>query len=146
VLDLPGEPDKCWITQNLGATNQATSQSDNTEAAAGWYWRFNNKQGFKYDGTTRTPSTSWISSISETSDWLSANDPCTIEMGTGWRIPTYSEWNTVNNAKGLREEQGWSTTFTFMRRDLSLPVTCNMSDPTDFTGAAPEIRPPTLWL
>ena len=37
--------DKCWITQNLGADNQASSPSDSTEASAGWYWQFNHMQG-----------------------------------------------------------------------------------------------------
>ena len=79
---------KCWITQNLGSTNQASSKTDNTDAAAGWYWQFNRKQGYKVG-----PTPAWtITSITETSDWLAANDPCTIELGAGWRIPTYTEW------------------------------------------------------
>ncbi len=83
---------KCWITQNLGSTNQATSATDATDAAAGWYWQFNRKQGYK-NGTPSPPIPAWtITSINETSDWLAANDPCTIELGTGWRIPTYTEW------------------------------------------------------
>ena len=83
---------KCWITQNLGSTNQASSATDNTDAAAGWYWQFNRKQGYK-DGTTPA----WtITSINESSDWLAANDPCTIELGTGWRIPTQTEWTNAD--------------------------------------------------
>ena len=86
---------KCWITQNLGATIQAISVTDNTDAAAGWYWQFNRKQGYKAlgitTGSTPTPTFS-TASISENSDWLAANDPCTIELGAGWRIPTYTEW------------------------------------------------------
>ncbi len=82
---------KCAITRNLGATNQASSATDTTEASAGWYWQFNRKQGFKH-GATRTPSTTWITIINEDSDWVVANDPCTIELGTGWRIPTTTEW------------------------------------------------------
>ena len=89
---------KCAITQNLGATNQANSATDNTEANAGWYWQFNRKQGFKYDGTTRTPDNTWITPISESSDWISSNDPCTLELGSGWRIPTNTEWNTANGS------------------------------------------------
>ncbi len=78
----------CWITQNLGADNQASSATDNTEASAGWYWQFNRKQGYKVG-----PTPAWtITSIDEDSNWLAANDPCTIELGTGWRIPTYAEW------------------------------------------------------
>jgi len=97
--NLSGE-NKCWITQNLGADNQAGSFYDNTEAAAGWYWQFNRKQGYKHDGSTRTPSTTWISSIDEESDWTAANDPCTILLGTGWRIPTQMEWITADNNGG----------------------------------------------
>jgi hypothetical protein len=105
VTNIPGEPTKCWITSNLGADHQATSVDDATEASAGWYWQFNRKQGYKHDGTTRTPNTTWITPISENSDWLSSNDPCTIELGSGWRIPTNEEltnidtyWNSSSNA------------------------------------------------
>ena len=96
VTGIPGELTKCWITRNLGASQQATVVSDATEASAGWYWQFNLKQGYKHDGTIRTPNTTWISSISENSDWTTANDPCAIELGTGWRIPTSTEWTNVN--------------------------------------------------
>jgi uncharacterized protein (TIGR02145 family) len=100
VSGIPGELTKCWITSNLGADHQATAVNDATESSAGWYWQFNRKQGYKHDGTTRTPGTTWIPSIIETSDWMTANDPCNIELGTGWRIPTYTEWYNVNNAGG----------------------------------------------
>lgn len=86
---------KCWITQNLGADNQATSAYDATEAAAGWYWQFNHQQGYKHDGTTLTPG--WIITlIDESSDWLAANDPCTSLLGNGWRLPTQTEWQTAD--------------------------------------------------
>ena len=94
--NIPGELSKCWITSNLGADHQAISVDDATEASAGWYWQFNRKQGYKNDGTTRTPNTVWISSISENSDWVVANDPCTIELGGTWRVPTYAEWANVD--------------------------------------------------
>ena len=100
VNGIPGEPAKCWITRNLGASQQDTAVSDNTEASAGWYFQFNHKQGFKHDGTTRTPNTTWISNINETSDWITAKDPCSIELGAGWRIPTYTEWYNVDNTGG----------------------------------------------
>jgi len=96
VTNIPGEPSKCWITSNLGADHQATAVSDATEPSAGWYWQFNIKQGYKHDGTTRTPNTLWLSSISENSDWTTANDPCAIELGNGWRVPTYMEWFNVD--------------------------------------------------
>jgi len=98
VTGIPGVTSKCWITSNLGADHQATSVSDATEASAGWYWQFNRKQGYKHDGTTRTPNTTWISSINESSNWLTVNDPCTSELGTGWRIPTNTEWTNVNTS------------------------------------------------
>jgi hypothetical protein len=95
---------KCWITQNLGSSNQASSATDATEASAGWYWQFNRKQGFKHDGTTRTPNSTWITPIDETSDWLPAQDPCTIELGANWRIPTKTEWT---NADANGQTGGW---------------------------------------
>jgi hypothetical protein len=100
VTNIPGEPSKCWITSNLGADHQATAVDDGTEASAGWYWQFNLKQGYKHDGNTRTPNTPWINSISENSAWTSNNDPCTIELATGWHIPTYTEWYNVDNIGG----------------------------------------------
>ena len=106
VTGIPGEPTKCWITSNLGADHQATAMNDATEASAGWYWQFNRKQGFKHDGTTRTPGTSWIGSISENLDWQTANDPCTIEMAGSWRIPTYTEWYNVDNVGGWTNWNG----------------------------------------
>ena len=87
---------KCWIIQNLGADHKATTATDGTEASAGWYWQFNLKQGYKHDGTTRTPAATWITSVSGDSDWSAVNDPCTIELGSGWRLPTYNEWNNAN--------------------------------------------------
>ena len=96
VTNIPGENSKCWITSNLGADHQAIAVDDATEASAGWYWQFNRKQGYKYDATTRTPNTAWINSISESSDWTAANDPCTLELGSGWRIPTSTEWTNVD--------------------------------------------------
>ena len=96
ITNIPGETTKCWITSNLGADHQATSVDDATEASAGWYWQFNRKQGYKHDGTTRTPNTTWVNGISETYDWTIANDPCSLELGTGWRIPTNTEWTNVD--------------------------------------------------
>ncbi len=42
----------------------------------------------------------WISSISENSDWLPANDPCTLLLGSGWRLPTLIEWETADATGG----------------------------------------------
>jgi hypothetical protein len=96
VKNIPGETAKCWITSNLGADHQATAVNDATEASAGWYWQFNRKQGYKHDGSTRTPNTTWIDLIDENLDWQTTNDPCAIELGPGWRIPTHTEWTNVD--------------------------------------------------
>ena len=98
VTNIPGETSKCWITRNLGATQQPNSVTDNTEAAAGWYWQFNHMQGYKHDGTTRTPNTTWINPFSENSDWTAANDPCSLLLGSAWRMPTATEWTNVDAA------------------------------------------------
>jgi hypothetical protein len=98
VTNIPGETAKCWITRNLGATQLPGTVSDNTEAAAGWYWQFNRMQGYKHDGTTLTPNTTWIGSISENSDWVANNDPCSLLLGSAWRIPTSTEWTNVDAA------------------------------------------------
>ncbi|MFZ4546134.1 MAG: hypothetical protein ACOYN4_01795 [Bacteroidales bacterium] len=109
VTNMPGEISKCWITSNLGATHQATSQTDATESSAGWYWQFNRKQGFLNGGIDPTPS--WtITNISETSDWTSANDPCTIELGNDWRIPTATEWsNVLSNGAWVDLNSTWNS-------------------------------------
>jgi hypothetical protein len=109
VTGIPGEPGKCWITQNLGADHQATAVNDATEASGGWYWQFNLKQGYQFLGTTLTPS--WtITTINQISDWTANNDPCAIEIGAGFRIPTYYEWDNVNTAGGWTNWNGpWTS-------------------------------------
>jgi len=100
VTNIPGETSKCWITSNLGSDHQATAKNDATEASAGWYWQFNHIQGFKHDGTTRTPNNTWIANIDENLDWLAVNDPCTAELSSSWRVPTSTEWTNVDAACG----------------------------------------------
>lgn len=100
VTNIPGQTSKCWITSNLGADHQADSVSDDTEASAGWYWQFNKKQGYKNDGNTRTPNTPWLNYFEEGSDWIAANDPCALELGNQWRLPTSTEWFNVDEAGG----------------------------------------------
>ena len=98
VTGVPGVTTKCWITSNLGADHQATSVNDATEASAGWYWQFNRKQGYKHDGTL-TPAT-WSATCDASATWDAAKDPCTIELGAAWRIPTNTEWTNVNTSGG----------------------------------------------
>ena len=110
VTNIPGEPSKCWITSNLGADHQATAVDDATEASAGWYWQFNRKQGYKHDGVARTPNTTWVNNIGENFDWMTANDPCVLELGAGWRIPTAIEWTNVNSGGGWTNWSGpWNS-------------------------------------
>ena len=88
---------RCWITQNLGATTNAASATESTEPNAGWYWQFNRKQGFKYDGTTLTPSSpAWDATTDGSAVWETAKDPCALLLGTGWRIPTNTEWTVAD--------------------------------------------------
>jgi hypothetical protein len=110
VTNIPGEPLKCWISSNLGADHQATAVNDNTEPSAGWYWQFNHKQGYKHTGTARTPNSSWITSISENLDWEATKDPCTLELGIDWRIPTATEWTNVDASGNWTEMNGpWNS-------------------------------------
>ena len=106
VTNVPGETTKCWITQNLGSDHQASAVNDATEASAGWYWQFNRMQGYKHDGTTRTPNTVWIQGIDESGDWQMTQNPCTIELGAGWRIPTWTEWENVKTSGGWTNWNG----------------------------------------
>jgi hypothetical protein len=111
VTGIPGEWFKCWITQNLGSDRQALAKDDNSEASAGWYWQFNRKQGYKHDGSTRTPNTTWINSINENLDWQTTSDPCTIELGSGWRLPTNTEWHNVDASGFWNDWNGpWNST------------------------------------
>lgn len=97
---------KCWITQNLGATVQATSVNDASDAAAGWTWQFGNARGFAFKTTgtvaettpgDRTPNTTWITSITGTTDWPLTTDPCRLLLGGTWRLPTKDEWSTADS-------------------------------------------------
>ena len=37
----------------LGAINQASSATDATDAAAGWYWEWDTQQGYYYNSSTQ---------------------------------------------------------------------------------------------
>jgi hypothetical protein len=106
IPDISGDPSKCWITSNLGADHQAASVHDVDEASAGWYWQFNRKQGYKFDGGMRTPNTPWITGTYDNSDWLAAYDPCILELGNGWRIPTITELTLELNTGGWTNWNG----------------------------------------
>ena len=109
VTGIPGEPAKCWITRNLGASQQATAVNDATEASAGWYWQFDLKKGYKHDGTIATPTWSFAS-YTPPGNWSATVDPCTLELGAGWRIPTSTEWINIDESGGwaIRADQ-WNS-------------------------------------
>jgi hypothetical protein len=136
---IPGEPLKCWITSNLGAARQATSETDTAEAAAGWYWQFNRKQGYKYSGTVRTPNTPWISSIGENSDWVAANDPCSLELGNPWRIPTASELTNLYNGVGYPGTWSWLNIHAAGRLEYNSGVLIDRGIDSDYWSSSQEM-------
>ncbi len=109
VSNIAGTSGTCWLTKNLGAGVQASAVNDNTEESAGWYWQFNRKQGFRHDGTSVTPA--WtITVINENLQWVQANDPCYLELGPEWRIPTDTEWGNLLSSGGWGNWTGpWSS-------------------------------------
>ena len=110
VTNIPGETSKCWITSNLGADHQADSVTDATEASAGWYWQFNLKQGYKSNAGSDIYPLWRILSIIENSNWVLPNDPCNLELGGGWRIPTYTEWYNIDAVGGWTNWDGpWNS-------------------------------------
>lgn len=88
---------KCWITRNLGATQKATQAIGGDPETYGWFWQFNQPQGFTYNRIKESfvPSSGWSSSIAENSDWSLKRDPCRKVMGGTWRLPTSVEWKAV---------------------------------------------------
>ena len=115
---------RCWITQNLGADNEATAVTDATEPSAGWYWQFNRMKGYQY-GTGRMPSSTWIATISEPANWMPETDPCNRMLGGGWRIPTSVEWTAVDGAP-----QNWSTYNDAFSSPLKLHNAGNLNNAT----------------
>ena len=120
ITNIPGELSKCWITQNLGADQQATAVDDATKESAGWYWQFNQMQGFEHDGTIQSPNTTWISNINEDSDRIAANDPCFLELSSKWGLPTSTEWTNVDT------NGGWSSWNDPWNSDLKLHAAGNL--------------------
>ena len=92
VSNASGTPKK-WITQNLGALREASSANEKSASSSGWYFQFNRKQGFISDESLRTPNSIWINNIQEDSDWELSNDPCKLELGDQWHLPTIKDWS-----------------------------------------------------
>jgi len=97
---------KCMITRNLGATQQATSVGDNSAASAGWYWQFDKKQGY-VDG----PTPAW-GTYGTDGSWLSTKDPCALLLnpitGGTWHIPTNQQWTDIDGT-GAGTGTAWTT-------------------------------------
>jgi hypothetical protein len=93
---------KCWITRNLGATAPAASYIDATDAASGWYWQFGKKQGWAVTAGVRSPTFVVSPASTVTGDFPLSEDPCTLLLGSNWRIPTATEYNSV-----LSVGMGW---------------------------------------
>lgn len=89
----------CWIAQNLGATAYPGSYTDATVAALGWYWQFGRPQGYKFVSNVLTPGTGWTAANTLSANWSASNDPCTLLLGSTWRIPTNAEWSTAITGK-----------------------------------------------
>ncbi|MGY0039035.1 hypothetical protein [Pedobacter sp. NJ-S-72] len=130
---------RCWITQNLGSDQQAVSLNDATEASAGWYFQFNRSQGYKMEGTTRTPdniAVPWVSSIDENSQWLAVNDPCSRMLGGGWRLPTSVEWTSA-----IAAPQNWRSAADMYTSVLKLHGAGYLTNnPATLTGRGTDAR------
>jgi hypothetical protein len=43
-------------------------------------------------------------------NWQPANDPCALELGAGWRLPTQTEWVNVDATGGWSDWTGpWNS-------------------------------------
>lgn len=91
-----------WITRNLGANAIASSATSSNANESGCYFQFNRSQSFDWNsGGTVTPATPASTSLSENSNWLPANDPCTIQLGSPWRLPTQAEVQAAFTTFGI---------------------------------------------
>ncbi len=95
----------CWIARNLGATAFPSSATNVTLATVGWYWQYNRKQGYYWDGSQRVPNVfNWQTVIDEPSGWLAENDPCKLLLGSNWYVPSNTDFENLMTAFGLPVE------------------------------------------
>lgn len=92
---------KCWLGRNLGAERLPISKFDTGQVVDGWYWQFNRKQGYSHIGITRIPNIQWDTSALTASPWDTINDPCNIELGSKWLIPTITDWFAIDDYYSL---------------------------------------------
>jgi len=74
---------KCWITQNLGASSSSYF---------GKAYQFGLRKGYTSSSGLLT---TLPNSVAMDDDWASGEDPCSLELGNGWRLPTFGEWGSV---------------------------------------------------
>lgn len=85
----------CWITQNLGSPNTPTAYTDYGTTYNGWQFQINRKQGYVVGTYTNAVTT--LSAPSVGTLWESTQDPCTLTFGSAWRLPTTTEFTSLNN-------------------------------------------------
>jgi hypothetical protein len=89
----------CWITRNLGATVEPAAFADATVGAMGWFFQFDRKQGFKPTTinllTAAATAPVALAYYTANTNSLPANDPCTLNLGPAWRLPTRTEMGTI---------------------------------------------------
>lgn len=146
--NLTSDPEKCWITRYLGAEQNANSYTDDHPSSAGWYWQFNSKKGYMHDYITLSPA--WTIPTNSTDNWQSANDPCRLELGAEWRIPTRTEWQTTlstfENDLNLHWAGYLSTTGTLTNRGTSLMFWSSNSSSLTLGWAFYQIDGSEEWI
>jgi len=81
----------CLLDRNLGVTTLPTSVSDYTNGT-GWFFQFGRSKGWASLATITAGLTTYTTAYATPStNWSSANDPCTLLIGPSWRIPTQAE-------------------------------------------------------
>jgi len=83
----------CLLDRNLGVTTLPTTVSDYTNGT-GWVFQFGKAKGWTASTISSNLATFNLAAATGTS-WTAANDPCTILLGSSWRIPTKTEWTAA---------------------------------------------------
>jgi len=136
---------------NLGATQAYTSLADASPAAVGWFFFYNNPQGYYTSKSSSATSFTFASSITPTNipttnyitssspvTWSDANDPCKLMLGSPWRVGTGNDWkgrftNTYSN--------GWDATLKFSSYQPVLMTTASTTYLVN--GSAGAVAMPT---
>lgn len=121
-----GTDGNIWLLQNLGSTNVASAQNDETSYGDLFQWgRWDDghQKRNSVTGTVPTPNnpvglalggetffTGWWSPNALTDKWEAATptaatdtngcDPCKA-LGNGWKLPTETEWATITESQNI---------------------------------------------